>query len=137
MTEDTKGPFGGIMAKHSVYISEKSEKVISFLSDEKFHGRKNYSGSINLGLNLLDQLMKDKPELSEQEWSVIYNTYAGSAIEFDLPIRIPSDIMDNLGVYDVSKMDEETAGLIEKTSRMSQFEQVSVLWAVKQFWQAV
>ncbi len=123
------------MSKRSVYLSEKAEGIISLLSDEAFHGSKNYSGSINAGLVLLEELMqKSKPELSENEWAILYNTYAGCAVEINLPIRLAADVMDNLGVYDITKMDQETAGLIGKLSTMSQCEQAAILWQVKAFW---
>lgn len=124
------------MSKHSVYISEPVEEIIGFLSDESFHGKKNYSGSINTGLSVLDQLMKkSKPKLTDQEWHILYNTYAGCAIEFNMPVRIASDVMDDAGVYDITKMDSTTANLIEKVAGMSSFEQVAILWEVKRFWQ--
>lgn len=124
------------MSKRSVYLSERTEEVIGFLSDEKLNNKKNYSGSINAGLVLLNQLMEQsKPDLTDSEWSIIYNTYAGCVLEFNLPIRIASDIMDSLGVYDIGKLDHDTARLVEKTSEMTQCQQVAVLWQAKRFWQ--
>lgn len=123
------------MSKRSVYLSEQTEAIIGFLSDEKMNNGKNYSGSINAGLVLLNQLLeKSKPGLTDAEWSIIYNTYAGCVVEFNLPIRIASDIMDNLGIYDMSKMDKEAAALIEKASKLNQCEQAAILWQVKRFW---
>lgn len=120
------------MSKRSVYLSEPVEKIISLLSNESFHVSRNYSGSINAGLVLLEQLMqKTKPDLSEGEWGILYNTYAGCAMEFNLPLRLASDVMDNLGVHDVTKMEREEAGLVAKLSTMPQCEQAAVLWQVK------
>lgn len=126
------------MSKRSVYLSEQTEAIIGFLSDEKLNNGKNYSGSINTGLLLLNKLLeKSKPDLTDNEWSKIYNTYAGCVVEFNLPIRVASDIMDNLGVYDLGKLDQDTAGLIQKVSEMTQCQQAAILWQVKEFWQQV
>lgn len=126
------------MSKRSVHISEKTEALIGFLSDEKRTGGKNYSGSINASLLLLEQLMiQSKPEFSEDEWVYLCNVYSGCAVEFTMPIRIASDIMDDAGTYDLTKIDTVGRGLIEKISLMSQCEQVAILWEIKNRWQSV
>jgi hypothetical protein len=126
------------MAKRSVHISEKTEALIGFLSDEKRTGGKNYSGSINAGLLMLEKLMiQSKPEFSEDEWVYLCNVYSGCAVEFTMPIRIASDIMDDVGTYDLTKIDTVGRGLIEKISLMSQCEQVAILWEIKNRWQSV
>lgn len=127
------------MAKRSVHISEKTESVIGFMSDEKTNGSKNYSGSINSGLLMLEQLMiQSKPELSQDEWVYLANVYSGCLIELGTtPIRIASDIMDDLGIYDISAIDDIGRGLIQKISPMSQCQQAAILWEIKRMWQAV
>lgn len=118
------------MAKRSIHISEKTEALIGFLSDENRNGRKNYSGSINAGLLMLEALMaQSKPEFSEEEWVYLCKVYC--AVEFMMPIRIASDIMDDVGIYDISKIDAVGRSLIEKISTMSQCQQAAILWEIK------
>lgn len=123
------------MAKHSVHISDKAEAIIGFLSGETFHGSKNYSGSINSGLILLDALMcQAKPELTEDQWSILYNTYAGCEIDFNMPVNLSQDVVDNLGICDAEE-GSELAYLLQKLDSFSVCEQVAIKWCVKQFWQ--
>lgn len=123
------------MAKRSVHLSEKTEALIGFLSDENRNGSKNYSGSINAGLLMLEALMtQSKPNFSEEEWVYLCNVYSGCAVEFTMPIRIASDIMDDAGTYDLTKIDSIGRGLIEKISIMSQCQQAAILWEIKKRW---
>lgn len=127
-----------VMATRSVHLSEKTEALIGFLSDEKRNGGKNYSDSINGGLSLLEQLMlQSRPNFSEEEWVYLCNVYSGCLIEFIMPISITSDIMDDLGIYDLAEIDGIGCVLIEKISTMSQCEKVAILWEVKMRWFSV
>lgn len=126
------------MAKRSVHLSEKTEALIGFLSDENRNGSKNYSGSINAGLLLLESLMnQSRPNFSEEEWVCLCNVYSGCVVEFTMPIRIASDIMDDAGTYDLTKIESVGRELIEKISTMSQCEQAAILWEIKKRWQSV
>lgn len=125
------------MAKRSVHISEKTEALIGFLSDENRNGGKNYSGSINAGLLLLESLMiQSKPSFLEDEWVYLCNVYSGCAVEFTMPIRVASDIMDDAGTYDLASIDPIGRELIEKISTMSQYQQAAILWEIKKRWQS-
>lgn len=126
------------MAKRSVHINEKTEALIGFLSDENRNGGKNYSGSINAGLLMLEALMvQSKPDLSEEDWIYLCNVYAGCVVEFTMPIRIAGDIMDDAGTYDLTKIESVGRGLIEKISTMSQCQQAAILWEIRKRYQSV
>lgn len=126
------------MAKRSVHLSEKTEALIGFLSDEKRTGGKNYSGSINAGLLMLEQLMlKSKPYFSEEEWVYLCSAYSARIIDLTMPVNIVRDIMDTLDCYDLSEIDDTGRLLIDKIRSMSQCQQTAILWEIKKRWQSV
>lgn len=94
-----------------------------------------WSRFINESIGLLDYIAKTElPKFSHHEWQIILNTYSGCLIELIPPFRVASDIMDDLGVVDLEKLDSEISCLIKKIHGLSQSQQYAILDFVRQFW---
>jgi hypothetical protein len=94
-----------------------------------------WSAAINGGFEALGWLSQELlPDLTDAEWQLILNTYSGCLLDYHRPLRIASDIMDDLGAIDINDLDADTAAVVRKCHAMSQPEQFAVLDFVSQFW---
>ncbi len=95
-----------------------------------------WSQGINEALMVCDHLIRaELPELAPAEWEQILNAYAGClAGPLGIPFRIASDLMDDLGVVDLSAVAPEVAALIRKLHGYTQAQQFAILSVVRRFW---
>lgn len=120
--------------KKSLYLSDLTENWITATSggDED----PAWSASVNATFEQFRYLLGQAlPNLSRKEWTALLNIYAGwRAPCYSLPIRIASDIMDDAGTVDISRLPDDTRALVHKMHGLSQLEQLAVLYFVQIFW---
>ena len=120
--------------KKSVMLS--SETTAYILARNKDENEISWSESLNEGFKILKFISQQAlPELSQEEWTIILNTYAGSTVDnVRFPLRIASDIMDDLGVIDPSLLKKEIKATVEKVYEFNQIEQFAIMDFVRKFW---
>lgn len=93
-----------------------------------------WSKLVNRGIITGDWLYRQSlPDLTDAEWQVILNAYAGTCETLDNhPYRIASDLMDDLGIIDVDQHPQPE--LLRRLHGMNQAEQFAVLVFVERFW---
>ena len=121
--------------KKSVYLSDETKQYIE-ARNSPHNDSVAWSDGINRSVSALNWLGRELlPELSEKEWNVILNVYTGSLVDFNYPLRIASDMMDNVGVIDLNEIaDEYYRELVIKTHSFSQPEQWAVMDFVLYYW---
>jgi len=123
--------------KKSVFLGDVTVNWINITTiDTNAEDGPKWSEGINATFEQFRYLIKTSlPELSQEEWQIILNTYAGSYFPaHGVPARIASDIMDDLGVISIDALDPELADLVKKMHGLSQPEQLAVLYFVQIFW---
>lgn len=120
--------------KKSVFLSDSAVNWAEVTTATLGENPK-WSEAINAAIDQLRSLIKSAmPDLTQDEWVIIANTYTGCYMPAHRnPVKIASDVMDNLGVIDINKLDVETRGLVEKLYNMSQLEQMAVMYVVQVF----
>lgn len=94
-----------------------------------------WSQSVNRTFEAVEWLSRYLlPELNQQEWELILNTYAGCITDFHRPLRIASDMMDNFGEVDINDLSPEIAGVVRKCHALSQPQQFAVMDFINVFW---
>jgi len=118
--------------KKSVFLSDQSESIVRKMSRDD--GYPQWSGIINQTMSAADWLFRQSlPEFSPDEWQIILNAYSGTCDSLQCqPYRVASDLMDDLGLLDVS--DHPNADLVKRIYAMSQAEQFAILTFVQIFW---
>lgn len=113
-----------------------SDNTVSYIQSRTRHESEiAWSQALNEGFKALSWITRQAlPELTTGEWTIILNVYAGTWIEFHPPFRIASDIMDNFGEVDITKLDDDIANLVKKVYAMSQIEQFAIMSFVQIFW---
>ena len=122
--------------KPSVSISEYSQQILApyTQTDEGIA----LSSAIYMILNRYAWAVSQSlPQLTDQQWELLLNVYAGSEISsYPPPYRVASDIMDHCGVLDLSGLDAATAETVRQIHGMSQAQQLAILDTVQRFWAA-
>ena len=83
---------------------------------------------------LAEQLL---PDLSDQEWQLVLNAYAGTArdeLEPQGRYRIASDVMDDHGIEILDGCEPEFQAAIRKLAGLSQAQQFAVAQFINWFW---
>lgn len=118
--------------KKSVFLSDESERIIRLMSRDD--DQPQWSQVINQTMSAAYWVFRESlPEFTPAEWQMILNTYAGTCQSLQSrPYRVASDMMDDLGLIDVS--DHPMPGLVKRIHGMSQAEQFAILMFVEIFW---
>ena len=121
--------------KKSVMLSDHTVAIMQSMTDKRDQGSKiAWSNLINRSLVVNDYLARvSLPDLTDDEWTVILNAYAGcvGSIE-NPPFRVASDLMDDQGLVDVEQ--HSNPDLVKRIHSMSQSEQFAILVFVEKFW---
>lgn len=122
--------------KKSVMFSDQTVAYIKARTREE--NEISWSQALNEGFKALAWLTKQSlPELSDYEWQMLMNVYAGRIIKFTPPFRIASDMMDDRGeisIETLEKVDQAYTMLVRKMHGLSQIEQFAVLDFIQKFW---
>lgn len=122
--------------KPSIALSVWSQQVLAC------YGTQNSTGPglatvVNAMIERYNWLAEQVPTLSDDDWELLLNVYAGSEMaSVNPPFRVGSDIMDHFGwsVDEVVASDHRAAVLARKCSSMSQAEQLAILDRCQRFW---
>jgi len=96
-----------------------------------------WSAPINAAISHFSQLLKNAlPDLSDDEWKIILNTYAGCDMPAyrKHPLSIAKDIMDDLGVIDINALSNDHLRVVLKLHDLSQIQQLAILYVAQIFW---
>ena len=121
------------LTTHTAFWIESSTKKANFEESPK------WSESINTTFEQFRFLLRGAlPELSMDEWTIILNVYSGCYFPAHrTPARIASDMMDNLGEISLENLEKnqpDYATLVKKIYKLSQLEQLAILYFVQIFW---
>ena len=115
-----------------------SVETVEFLEARKMgpDNQIRWSPSVNSMFNQVRWILSQElPDLKNEEWQVIFNTYVGIALGgFHPPFRIASDVMDNNGEVDINNLDDKIANTIKKVHKLSQVQQWAIMDMVQKFW---
>lgn len=125
--------------KKSVFLSDQTARWVGATTTQHSDGVSGprWSESINATCeHFRHVLCSAMPELTQDEWQILLNIYAGSySPAHDAPARIASDMMDNVGAISIDKLDDaEYKALVIKMHKTSQVEQLAVLYFIQIFW---
>ena len=123
--------------KKSVFLCSHTTDWINATTANPDKGEgPHWSESINATFEQMRYLLRGAlPDLSQDEWQIILNTYAGSYFPaHGVPARIASDIMDSIGEVSLDNVETHYRALVEKVHAMSQLEQLATLYFVQIFW---
>lgn len=119
--------------KKSVMFSEQTQDYIN--ARTKAEDDISWSVELNESFKSLQWLSSQLlPELTPSEWEVLLNVYSGSIVEFQIPYRISSDIMDHYNVLEVTELDKGIGDCVRKVHALSQPEQYATLDFIKKYW---
>lgn len=122
------------MARKSIYFNEFSE---NFVAERTAQGETaNYSANVNAAFEMLAHLAQSStPTLSAEEWTELYNIYAGSDLtRCVLPLNLAKDLLDNYGATLPRDLPDNCIPLVERLADMTQVEQFSIIDNVRVFW---
>lgn len=122
------------MARKSIYFNEFSE---NFVAERTAQGETaNYSANVNAAFEMLAHLAQSStPTLSVEEWTELYNIYAGSDLtRCVLPLNLAKDLLDNYGATLPRDLPDNCIPLVERLADMTQVEQFSIIDNVRVFW---
>jgi len=126
--------------KKSVFLADLTVAWIETTTqkDHAAHDGPKWSEAINATFEQFRFLMRESlPDLSQDEWTIILNVYAGCYFPaHGVPARIASDMMDNVGAVSVEDLTPDYAALVRKVHALSQPQQLAVLYFVQIFWSA-
>lgn len=129
--------------KKSVFLADHTVEWIESSTSRKINWNEpegpKWSEAINATFEQLRFLLRESlPDLSMEEWETLLNVYSGCYFPaHGVPARIASDMMDKIGAVDIGEVETNTpdyAALIRKTHKMSQPEQLAILYFVQIFW---
>jgi hypothetical protein len=118
-------------------ISDQTLKIMQSMTDQRNPDTSiAWSNLVNRAIVVNDYMARTHlPELTDGEWQVVLNCYAGTCGSIEHPpYRIASDMMDDLGLINVE--DHPSADLVKRIHAMSQVEQFAILSFVEKFWSA-
>ena len=79
--------------------------------------------------------MIQNPTLSAEEWTEVYNIYAGSDLtRCVLPFNLAKDLLDHYGATLPRDLPDNCIPLVERLADMTQAEQFSIIDNVRVFW---
>lgn len=94
-----------------------------------------WSEAVNESIKALAWLSRaELPELDSSEWEYILNCYTSRNVEYSFPLRIASDLMDNVGALELSELSKDYAALVKKCHAMTQAQQFAIMNYVRMFW---
>lgn len=117
------------MAKKSIHLSKSADQYIADRTQQ--NESRNYSAHINNALEQLAHLAQaEKPNLTQAEWTELYNVYAGSDLT---RLALPFDIADDLRTH-YGALPQNLTALYDKLAAMPQAQQFAVIDKVRVYW---
>lgn len=121
--------------KKSVMITDQAHEIMKLRTDKRNPDNSiAWSNQVNRALILNDYLFRvSLPDLTDGEWQVILNAYAGTVGTLEHPpFRVASDLMDDLGLINVE--DHPNPDLVKRIHNMTEVERFAILQFAEIFW---
>ncbi|MFL9704642.1 hypothetical protein [Aeromonas veronii] len=122
--------------KKSVMLSDNTLDYISSRHRDA-DGEPRWSAAVNGAVDTLRAIYRSSvPDLNEKAWNLLLNAHAGHFFDWRpiSPMRLASDIMDDLGVISIESLTEGDAEAVRTIHGLSQIEQLAVFEVIRIFW---
>lgn len=122
--------------KKSVMLSDNTLDYISSRNRDA-DGEPRWSAAVNGAVDTLRAIYRASvPDLNERAWNLLLNAHAGHFFDWRpiAPMRLASDIMDDLGVISIESLTEGDAEAVRTIHGLSQIEQLAVFEVIRIFW---
>lgn len=122
--------------KKSIMLSDETVAYINSRHRAE-DGELRWSAAVNGAVDTLRQIIRPAlPTLPMPAWLLLLNAHCGHFFDWRPvgPLRLASDIMDDLGVLSLDELDAETGALIRQIHGLSQIEQLAVFEVIKIYW---
>ncbi|SIR39653.1 hypothetical protein SAMN05880558_11314 [Aeromonas sp. RU39B] len=122
--------------KKSVMLSDDTVAYINARHKQE-EGEPRWSAAVNGAVETLRSLYRSNiPALNERAWNLLLNAHSGHFFDWrpSAPMRLASDIMDDLGVISIESLSDDDAAAVRTIHGLSQIEQLAVFEVVRIFW---
>jgi len=118
--------------EYSLSLTEHTAKILEE-NPLASANKKNWSDIINRAIVIDDHISKNNlPELTNNEWGQILNSFLADSIKFQLPpFNLASDLLNGMGIYNENA--HPNSSLIHRLNKMSQAEQYAILVFIEKF----
>lgn len=122
--------------KKSVMLSDETVSYISARHKDA-EGELRWSAAVNGAVDTLRSIYRaNSPTLTERAWRLLLNAHAGHFFDWrpGAPMRLASDVMDDLGVISIESLSQEDADAVREIHGLSQIEQMTAFEVIRIFW---